>query len=318
MPDENARADLLPNKMRGIGECTPSTDKASIAARFWSLVAGLATTPPAGMKSMVDTVSMVTDPQDTDTYQLIFPTYISVYALAKYGGPENELCARTALFNEYDSLMKDMTTAVYDRSKSVPWDADPKAQTCVALKVIEGNIAQAVSNLRRNIQDVSGTTVSLSALRDENLSLQNKFLQACTATTPPNQPCIQLASQEPILFPLLSQYEGVSSTAYDKEGDLNDSLQAVGDTYKLLGCTAGATTRFDFDSDRDLGQIDAEVLRMKLQTLSPYYLSPDTLTYITNSLIKPDDVQDSLMNTSDVLAHVNISVKNIKGITGVA
>jgi hypothetical protein len=314
-PDPSARDDLNPAKW---STCTPTTDKAVITSRFWAYVDGLATKQVEGTTSMIDTIRLVTDPLDPDTYQVIFPTYVSVYALAKYGGIKNERCARRALFDEYDSLMKDLTTTVYDRSKVAAWDADPKAQTCVALKVIEGNIAQAVSNMRRNIQDVSGTTVTLAALRDENLGLQNKFLQACTATTPPNQPCIQLASQEPILFPLLSQYEGVSSAAYEKEGDLNESLQAVSDTYKILGCTAGVGTRFDFDSDRDVGQIDAETLRIKLQTLSPYYLSPDTLKYITEAIIKPADVQDSLMNTADVLARVNLSVKNIKGITGVA
>lgn len=319
LPSVDDRLDLLPNKLRNFAECVPSTDKPAIAARFWKIVAGLASKMEEGVTSMEDTIRMVTDPKQADTYQLIFPTYISAYALAKYwDNPNiNHLCARTALFNEYDSLMKDLTTTVYDPKEIAKWNADPKEQTCVALKVIEENIAQALSNMRRNIQDVSGTTVSLAALRDENLGFQNKFLQACKATTPPNEPCIQLASQEPILFPLLASYEGAQASAYDAEGDLNDSLQAVGETYKILGCAPGKDIRFNFDSDRDLGQIDAEALRIKLQTLSPYYLSPDTLKYITDILINSDDVDNSLMNTSDILANVNLSVKNIKGITGV-
>jgi hypothetical protein len=196
------------------------------------------------------------------------------------------------------------------------WGAQPKEKTCAALQVIEGNFREAKQQLRARVQDVSGMTFTLGDLRDENLDFQRKFEESCKNAL--SDACKQLASQEPILFPLLAQFEGVAATNYEKEDSMNETLKTVGDLYKLLSCKLGTGTTLVYSADKDAGEIDPVSLQAKLQTLSPYYLSPDVLKYITEALISPDDVMDSLMNTSDIFAKVNTQMGTVRRISGLA
>jgi hypothetical protein len=70
-----------------------------------------------------------------------------------------------------------------------------------------------------------------------------------------------------------------------------------------------------YSSDRDVGTVDTTILRSKLQQLSPYYLSPDTLQYITTSIISAADSQASIMTTSDILINITNVINNIKTLT---
>lgn len=290
----------------------------AIRTRFWNYVSRL---NPDAENSMWPEIRAVMTPQPDDTYQVTFPLYMSIFALATATrNPEssetNPPCARVALFDNYMLLQKKLTETVYDTAMIGKWDADPKAQSCASLQVAEGNLKEALALLRSRVQDVSGMTFTLANLRDENLDFQKRFQAACTNAL--SDQCKQLASQEPILFPLLAEFEGVSSTGYEKEEDINEVLGTFGALYSLLGCTNVSGTKFTFSADEDVGTIDAESLRMKLQTLSPYYVSPDTMKYITDLLISPDDVQDELMRTSDVFAKINTTMGGIKRLSGLA
>ena len=70
-----------------------------------------------------------------------------------------------------------------------------------------------------------------------------------------------------------------------------------------------------YNSDRDVGTVDTTVLRSKLQQFSPYYLSPDTLQYITGSIISAADSQATIMTTSDILINITNVINNIKTLT---
>lgn len=302
-----------------------NTNTDQIKAKFWEIVGLLRKaegTPldelsqdasRAAEATAVMNVMSVTNPGENDTYQVIFPLYISVYALATYGGTRSD-CARIDLFERYNDLLKGLTETVYDQKEVAAWGANPKEKTCAALKVIEGNFTEAKTQLRTRVQDVSGMSFTLADLRDENMEFQRKFEASCKNLL--SDSCKQLASQEPVLFPLLAQLEGVMETNYNKEDDMNETLSSVGDLYSLLGCQINVGGTLVYSADKDAGEIDVETLRAKLQMLSPYYLSPDVLKYITESLISPDDVQDSLMNTSDIFAKVVSQSGSIKRMSG--
>ena len=70
-----------------------------------------------------------------------------------------------------------------------------------------------------------------------------------------------------------------------------------------------------YNFDKNTGSVDTTVLRSKLQQLSPYYLSPDTLQYITSSIISAADSQATIMTTSDILININTVINNIKTLT---
>ena len=121
------------------------------------------------------------------------------------------------------------------------------------------------------------------------------------------------------MFALLSQFDEASTTGYEKEEDINDLLSTIAEINKLLGCSPNPSgSKFTFSMDTDAGEVDTETLRMKLQTLSPYYISPDTMKYITDLLISPDDVQEELMRSSDLFAKIDKSVGEIKRLSGLA
>jgi hypothetical protein len=69
-------------------------------------------------------------------------------------------------------------------------------------------------------------------------------------------------------------------------------------------------------SSTQTGAVDTTALRSKLNQMSPYYLSPDTLQYITSSIISAADSSASIMTTSDVLINIARVINNIRTITG--
>lgn len=70
-----------------------------------------------------------------------------------------------------------------------------------------------------------------------------------------------------------------------------------------------------YNSNTNLGTIDTTTLLSKLQQLSPYYLSPDTLQYITSSIISATDTENSLITSSDILINITNIINNIKFLT---
>ena len=289
-----------------------TNDAATTATGFWKLVSELNSSDQATVLRAQAQVSTVQNPSETETLQVIFPKYVSLYALVKY--KNNPSKARDALFSNYNQLMADMSATVYDPAKVSAFTADPKVQTCTALGSLKDSFKMKLSNLKRSIVDVSGTAFTAGGMRDENMKFQNQFLDICSKE-PTSPACIDLASKEPILFPLLATYDAVNSSLYEKEIDIQESLLTVEDTFKLLNCSN--PTPLTYNVDQDPGTIDTETLRDKLQTLSPYYLSPATLQYITDFLIKPEEVDSALNTTADLYAHIAKTTITIKTISGV-
>ena len=65
----------------------------------------------------------------------------------------------------------------------------------------------------------------------------------------------------------------------------------------------------------DTGIIDTVTLTSKLNELSPYYVSPDTLNYITSSIISGSDIKSSLTTDSDKLSNITNVINTLKSIT---
>ena len=405
----------------------------------------------------VAALSRVSDPDPSDSKDVMplkFSKYISMYALAKYNNDVSG--ARQALFRNYDQLQNEMSTNLYDQPTVTAWAANPKQKTCDELDTIRKTLTQKMFSLRSQVQDLSGTSVLASAMRDENLAYQVKYASMCQGN-PLSAACIQLANQEGPVFPLLAKYEDVNNNIISSEFDISENLQTLNDTYNILQCDRSlrsgfikqdglaavsylnaqtmmiypvadcasicgmnlcssvatitadqmntikkavttSTTSFTcgmlyegmlvkadndlsktyyvkdemryligtcsscnldlcsrakivsgsslsslrssstpfacsllpagikqdaldaggniaYNSDRNVGTVDTTVLRSKLQQLSPYYLSPDTLQYITGSIISAADSQASIMTTSDILINITNVINNIRTLT---
>lgn len=399
------------------------------------------------------------DPNDLkDTMPIKFSKYISMYSLAKYDDVSG---ARAALFNNYNQLQTDMSTNLYDQTTVAAWDSDPKTKTCNELDTIRNGFTQQIFALRSQVQDLSGTSVLASKMRDENYAYQDKYKSLCQGT-PLSAACISLANQEGAVFSLLAKYENANNNIYEAEFDISNNIQTINDTYDLLQCdkslktgfikmfgspdiyyfnantmkkyyvpvcdnicgmnlcsnvvelradqmnsinkyTALETTPFtcatlydgvvvkadndltkayyikggmktlistcsmcsldlcsrakivsaaalftipiaassspfacsllpsgttqtsldsagnmSFIIDNTIGNVDTTTLSMKLQQLSPYYLSPDTLKYITSSIISASDAKSSISASSDVIINIKNVIDNIKTLTTTA
>ncbi len=296
-------------------------NKEEIKQRFWQYVEGYRK-PLDDTSSMKTPIENVMFPRTDDTYQVVFPLYMSIFALAMYSYPTigaayKSMCARMHLFDFYTEIQTALTSTVSDPLKNAQWETDPRTQSCVSLNVAQTNIQQVLNLMRAGVQDVSGVLITLQGLRDENMAYQNKVKPLCTTTdNNPSQPCKDLASQDPILFGILPDFDTVQVIGYDKEEEINEVLEAVGQLYRMLRCDVPERSSFTFSMDENAGIIDTESLRMTLQTLSPYYLSPDVMNEITSYLISPDEVQDDLIDTDGRIGRVNTNVSRIRQITG--
>ena len=346
-------------------------------------------------------LARVTDPDPSDPNDIMpltFSKYISMYAMAKYNNDVSG--ARLALFNNYNALQSEMSSILYAQTERTKWTQDPSTQSCNQLGALKVTFINQYANAVNSVQDLSGTSVTASKMRDENLAYQRQLISKCQGSTL-SADCIKLADQEGPIFPLLAKYENVNNNIFTAELDISNNLQTVNYVISVLNCPPanqffkGSTATFwinnnvkyqvdptrvactacdsaypgqsistkmcgtapgpNLISDAILnriptgplftcpfigesmqnpsgmtdpyrgqtmfrnvqtGTVDTTTLLSKLQTLSPYYLSPDTLQYITTSIISAADSTATITTTSDILVNIDNVVKNIKSITG--
>jgi len=275
-----------------------------ISNNFWGIL-NAKNTPAVAAQ-----ISKVRNPAENDPIPVKFPQYLSMYALAKYDYNTQE--ARNALLQKYDTLQSEMSTNLYDQGSVAAWTANPKAQTCAELNKLLNSFTQKLETLRNSVQDLSGTAMFAGSMRDENMEYQIKYKAACT--NPTSAACISLASQEGPVFPLLAKYNAVNDSLFSNEYDLSNNIQMLQETYSLVQCT-DPNPSATFQVESTSGYIDTPALLTKLQNFSPYYLSPDTLKYITGSIISGGDVQDSVIKTSDLYINIANTLNNIKALT---
>jgi hypothetical protein len=217
--------------------------------------------------------------------------------------------ARQALFNNYDTLQRGLSTNVYTPPSA---GSDPKTRSCANLNSARDNYNAQYRRIIASMKDLSGSVGRAGFMRDENLAYQNTNLNACKGTNP-SAACISLASQETPVFSLLSKYDNVNNVmASSGFVDISNNIDTINTAYTMLGC---GKTPILF-SPNQTGLIDTQTLISKLNQMSPYYLSPDTLQYITTSIISSSDTDASLMTDADKLTNISNVIKNIKAMTG--
>ena len=283
------------------------TNPEAIKSNFWKLTKS---TEPA----LIAQLAQVRSPDPNDPNDMIpvkFSKYISMYALAKYDYDVSG--ARQALFTQYDTLQSEMSTNLYDQAAVAAWKANPKGQTCAQLNTLMNTFTTKLATLRTSVQDLSGTALLAGSMRDENMEYQVKYKNACK-TNPISRECIRLASQEGPVFSLLSQYNTVNNSLFSNEYDLSNNIQMLQATYDILQCT-NPNPDAKFQVQSTTGFVDTSTLLTKLQDFSPYYLSPDTLTYITGSIVSATDSQASVATTSDMYINIANIINNIKTLT---
>lgn len=293
----------LYNFQEGFQVNLPSTDL--IKRQFWDIVSKKDT------PNVAENIQKVRDPAPNDTMPVKFPIYMSVYALAKYNN--DPIAARKALFDDYQLLQQELTTDVYDHTDVNDWKEYPKELTCRKLDSTINEIIEFINNTKKSFVDISGTIHKGAAIHDENMGFQNILLKECKKN-PMSDACIRLASQDNPIYPLLQRYNNVTNALYNSEYDISENLNILHTSYKTLKCF-NREPNLVFNVDDNMEIIDTPMLNEKLEQISPYYISPETLQFITSSIVSPSDIEKTTNTTSDMYIKIGNSVNGIKTLT---
>lgn len=246
-------------------------------------------------------LSLVTNPGETDTFTMVYPKYISMYALAKYD--YNPVVARSALINQFDVLQNELQTAVDTEGQrrglysgsGIALNA--KQDSCNQLNTLTMAYYGQLLSIYAMTEDLSGAAITAGSMHDENLGLQNSVTNACTNQgEKPSAACIALASMDEKLFPLLSQFTSMNTDLLDNSQTIQEVINILLRAYSGMGCSMptgtgsytssmpSIDTVFSSDYLSSVQIADTYTLNSKLQELSPYYVSPNIINFISQSL----------------------------------
>ena len=175
-------------------------------------------------------------------------------------------------------------------------------------------LKQYMAALRSPVQDLSGVLLKGIDVKNENMNYQNQYTDSCLNNL--TQGCMALASVDSGVFQTLPDmdlfYQNLLIGGYDLE-TLLDQLNFYSN---LLNCplVPGSQATYDasdnsIEIDRDIGVVDTEGLAYNLESLSPYYLSPDVVQYLLKFLISQEQL-DNLNYTS--IDYINQETKLVK------
>ena len=337
------RADYVP----GVGSVPTAQGGSTTQANFWRLLAmekAGGSSSPTGQSGSTNTtgnlIKAVMNPGAKDTFTVKFPNYISMYALAKYN--YDPVAARWALLNTpgYDALQQELSTVVSDQEATQQFSADPLGSSCTNLRSAVMPLLTRLNTIQTGMTDLSGTELLAERLHDENIAIQGSLAAKCRATGSltgsMSAACLRLATQDDTIVDsatgLLKPYSSVNSTLITKGADLQEQINSILQAYYVLNCpiptpgdmsaeygsmTSTFNTLLSADYLNNLGLIDTASLTYKLQTLSPYYVSANTIKFISRQLVAGKDYDTQLETTEDILSDISRITDNVISLTTV-
>jgi hypothetical protein len=194
--------------------------------------------------------------------------------------------------------------------------SDLKKEACAQLLSAKTDLEAKIQTMRSQVQDMSGVGWSEFNWRTENLQFQRNNLEMCTKTL--TNDCKQLAGMDSIIYKTLPALDATNNSIFASEYDIQQQLSAVNDTNALIGCTlplTGSGSTYSFNVLTDAGYIDTPRLRRKMIELSPYYISPDALQYISRLLTDTPQSVANFQSASANSASIANTIQTISFIT---
>lgn len=277
--------------------------------------------------TILSLISAVSNPGPKDKFKMTFGNIISVYALAKYN--MNSSAARAALIQNYDAIQAELTTEVQTASEKTTATAfktspeNAKTTACSQLNTLAISLYGRVINIMAAVQDLSGTEILAESLHDENMRFQKGSAgKACTGQgATPSPACILLATQDETLFPIIHGYDEANVSLLTNGQTVQDVLNLVLQAYNGMQCQmpqiSGPSISSVFSEDylASLGIINTQNFVDKLQELSPYYISPTLVGYITRQLVATDEYSSNIQSTTDYIQSMSKTTNSIVSLT---
>jgi hypothetical protein len=293
--------------------------------RFWSIVNDDKAGSSTGSKgSTKDLLSKVMNPSPNETFKLVFPKYISMYALARYN--DNPTAARSALLNDFDTMQNELKVNVdQEMDKRTAFAANPKAESCALLDKLTVSLYGKLLSIRATAEDISGNEHLAEAIHRENIQIQNK--SACmNQGSSPSAECIALARLDETLFPLLPIYTNANISLLKNAQEIQSTIDLLLQAYMGIEClpvggsASGSgplsiSSLFSKDYLNNLPIIDTDSFQEALQELSPYYVSTNVINYISGQLVGTLEFNSNLATTDEYIRDMAKATNSIVSLT---
>ena len=310
----------------GSGSLYPSLSKNDTRIEFWKMIAqDKGGGSGSGSSSFSSLLSKVMNPQPNDVFKLVYPKYISIYALAKY--KNNPVAARYALINMFDTVQSELTTQVeQETAQRTAFNANPQLESCTTLSNLTLGLYGQLISVYAKSKEFSQLEATEENLHTENISLQNSVLGACSNQgATPSAACIKLATQHEKLFPTLPIYTTANKTFLDNGISIQNAINTLLQAYSGMGCSlpqgSGSISIpavFSSEYLNSLETIDTVALTSVLQELSPYYVSPTITKYVAGQITGVTDLNSNLSTTVDYVADMKRAANNILSLNTMA
>ena len=303
-----------------------------------NFAAGSSVEAEAGSGTTKALLKAVQYPGKSDKFTAVFPNYISIYALAKYR--KDPVAARYALINNYNGLQEELESAVQsgsERAADAQYKQSPELSNfwaCRELNDLAMALYGQIIKVNAAVKGVNETELLAESVHDENMRLQGSATACMGQGATPSAACIQLATQDEKLFPLLEKYNTANKILLTDGEKLQDVLNTVLQTYKgLKNCqgntlTPNAGSAYPYPNPPsissvfsqsyldNLDSIRAEELSVKLEELSPYYVSKKLLGFLTKQIIAGTGFKADLQSATDYLQDTSKTANAVISITG--
>jgi hypothetical protein len=204
--------------------------------------------------------------------------------------------------NIYSSIDASYRSALQYETTDRSWNESLKQTACQQLATAKANLQARLDSLRSQVQDLSGVAQAGIRWKNENISYQNQFAKACDINL--SDDCKTLATQDRLLYDQLATMDITNYNLFNNNLQIQDQIDAVNYMIRLLNCQGSVPTFGSFSIIDNIGYIDTPRLKRKLEEISPYYISPDVVQYLSKLLTESPQAyanfQDAKMNTLSV------------------
>lgn len=255
------------------------------------------------------TIAAVTNPTETDSFKVVFPRQQSIAALAHSLG--NTVMARNLLLNNYNMVEQQIMPSLNPTPGDIiAFNTNNLGFVCGQLVALSTDLKAKLATMKTGVNALDATRPSAIAVKDENMRFQRTLTAICQGNL--SQSCRDLASVDSTLYPLLALYDSVGLTQAEQEGRLQDAVATINDVVRILKCPETAAVSYN---QEDFPFIDSEELRLKLEEVSPYFLSPASLKFISDRLFDGEQVKfaDSAREIGNELGNVMSEIADLNG-----
>jgi hypothetical protein len=253
------------------------------------------------------------NPTETDTFTITIPRQLAVWALQTIS--PIPATARQAIIDDYPRYLAQFTTRSPEQSgRNTTWSQNPFGESCNQVALLGQYYTSLLNRIRPIVQDLSGTVYTAMIQKDDNLRYQLYSLTKCKKVL--TEDCKALASQDDILQQFDAPYSAVNSIIIEAEVELTERIKLINEVLTRIGCQTLpiVTTLTDGPPKGGLGYIDNELLNLKLQEMSPYYISPGTLEFVTKLLVDRQKLDEQIERTKATLQTVDTTLDSIASV----